>query len=111
VVARLLFHDLRRSGARNYRRAGVTEDVIMRIGGRKTPSMFRRYNVVDERDLAEAATRLSGFLADAASTPPTIVPLPRQRRSARVLRAEYGQNTDNRATSGVAPDGRSAVSC
>ena len=28
----LLFHDLRRSGARNYRPAGVTEDVIMRIG-------------------------------------------------------------------------------
>jgi hypothetical protein len=28
--------------------------------------MLRRYNVVDERDLAEAAERLSGFLTDAA---------------------------------------------
>jgi hypothetical protein len=62
-------------GARNYRRAQVAEDVIMRIGGWKTPSMFRRYNVVDERDLTEAAERLAGFLTEAASVPPTIVPL------------------------------------
>ena len=33
----------------------------MRIGGWKTASMFRRYNVVDERDLTEAAERLTGF--------------------------------------------------
>ena len=36
-VPGLLFRDLRRSGARNYRRAQVAEDVIMRIGGWKTP--------------------------------------------------------------------------
>ena len=54
----LLFHDLRRSGARNYRRAGVGEDVIQRIGGWKTASMFKRYNIVDERDLADAGERL-----------------------------------------------------
>jgi integrase len=71
----LLFHDLRRSAARNFRRAGVDEDVIMRIGGWKTRSMFERYNVVDERDLAEAARRLSGFLAAASTAAPTIVPL------------------------------------
>jgi hypothetical protein len=71
----LLFHDLRRSGARNYRRAGVTEDVIVRIGGWKTKCMSAPYNVVDERDLTEAAERLTGFLADASSAPPTIVPL------------------------------------
>jgi hypothetical protein len=63
----LFFHDLRRSGARNYRRAQVTEDVIMRIGGWKAASMLRRYNVVDERDLTEAAERLSNFLTNAAS--------------------------------------------
>jgi hypothetical protein len=107
-VPGLLFHDLRRSGARNYRRAQVTEDVIMRIGGWKTPSMFRRYNVVDERDLTEAAERLSAFLTGAASASPTIVPL----AAARAARAtgEHGQNTDNRGTSTVAPAGSTAVS-
>jgi integrase len=107
-VPGLLFHDLRRSGARNYRRAQVTEDVIMRIGGWKTPSMFRRYNVVDERDLTEAAERLSTFLTGAASAAPIIVPL----AAARAARAtgEHGQNTDNRGSSTVAPAGSTAVS-
>jgi integrase len=100
-VPGLLFHDLRRSGARNYRKAGVTEDVIQRIGGWKTKSMFARYNVVDERDLTEAADRLAGFLTDAASVPPTIVPLA-EARAAR-LSKEHGQNPDNSGDSGIAP--------
>jgi hypothetical protein len=57
----------------------------MRIGGWKTPSVFRRCNVVDERDLTEAAERLSGFLAHAASAPPTVVPL----EAARAARAGH----------------------
>jgi integrase len=117
-VPRLLFHDLRRSGARNYRRAQVAEEVIMRIGGWKTPSMFRRYNVVDERDLTEAAERLAGFLMEAASAPPTIVSL----KAARAVRTgcdrlqktssgrEHGQNTDNRGTATLAPAGSTAIS-
>jgi hypothetical protein len=46
-VAADVVHDLRRGGARNFRRVGVAKDVSQRIGGWKTPSMFRRYNVVD----------------------------------------------------------------
>ena len=57
-VPRLLFHDLRRTGARNLRREGVAEGVIMRIGGWKTRNVFDRYNIVDQADLAEAARRL-----------------------------------------------------
>src|SRR5262249_61229787 len=70
----LLFHDLRRSGARNYRKAGVDEDVIQRIGGWKTASMFKRYNVVDERDPADAGARPSVVLAQASGAAPTAVP-------------------------------------
>jgi hypothetical protein len=97
----LLFHDLRRSGARNYRRAGVAEDVIQRIGCRKTASMSKRDNIVDERDLAQARERLATFLSDAANAEPTIVPLA-DARTARHAK-EHGQNTDNPGSSGVAP--------
>ena len=51
----LHYHDLRRSAARNMIRAGVPERVVMDIVGWKTRAMLERYNLVDERDLAQAA--------------------------------------------------------
>ena len=74
----LLFHDLRRSGARNLRRAGVDQHVIQRIGGWKTASMFKRYDIVDERDLRDAGERLATYLATETTTAPTVVPLRRR---------------------------------
>ena len=62
----LLVHDLRRSAARNLRRAGVAESVAMKITGHRTASVFKRYDISDERDVREAMERL-----------------------------EHGQNTDN----------------
>lgn len=52
-------HDFRRTAARAYTRAGVTDQVVMRITGHKTTAMLQRYNITAERDLAEAATRVS----------------------------------------------------
>jgi integrase len=56
--AGLLFHDLRRTGARNLRRLGVSEKTIMEIGGWRTREVFERYNIIDVEDLEDAARRL-----------------------------------------------------
>ncbi len=54
-----LVHDLRRYAARNLIRSGVEQSVAMRLLGHATPSMFKRYNVTDDRDLRQAVKRLA----------------------------------------------------
>jgi integrase len=57
-VPGLLFHDLRRTAARNLRAAGVPEEIIMRIAGWKTSSIFKRYAIVDKADVRAALQQL-----------------------------------------------------
>ncbi len=52
-----LLHDLRRTFARDMRRAGVSEGEIMKLAGWRTRSMFDRYNIIDEQDLAQAVAK------------------------------------------------------
>src|SRR5579862_5190281 len=64
VDQELIFHDLRRSAARNMRRAGIPENTIMKIAGWKTPNMFRRYDIQDGRDIRQAAEIMEKRLAE-----------------------------------------------
>ncbi len=57
-VPGLLFHDLRRTAARDLRAAGVPEEIIMRIAGWKTSAVFRRYAIVSQADVREALQKV-----------------------------------------------------
>jgi integrase len=72
----LLVHDLRRSAARNLTRAGVPEQTAMRFLGHKSNSTFRRYRILDERDMINAAAQLDTFFAQSKAKP--------KKKSARV---------------------------
>jgi len=63
------FHDPRRCAARNRTRAGVPEAVAMEFTGHKTRSMYRRYGIVDDRDLQEATERLQAHLDEQVKEP------------------------------------------
>lgn len=59
-----LFHDLRRSAARNLVRAGVPRSIAMKITGHKTESVFERYNITDSKDIQSAGEAVTKYLKE-----------------------------------------------
>jgi integrase len=65
-----LFHDFRRTAARDMVRAGVSETVAMSITGHKTTSMFQRYNVTSQNDKRAALLATQAYREQQATDQP-----------------------------------------
>ena len=64
----LLFRDLRRTAVRNLERAGVPRSVATKITGHRSESVYRRYAIVNDADIQDAARKLAMSAAAATGT-------------------------------------------
>jgi len=62
-VQGMILYDLRRTAIRNMVRAGVDPDVVMKISGHKTRSVFSRYNIISDTDIREAVLKTHKYVA------------------------------------------------
>ncbi len=76
------FHGLCRSGIRNMVRAGIDPTVAQEISGRRTPSIFARYNITSPEDKRRALEQRQAWEAEQPATV-NVVPMPTVGHDAR----------------------------
>ena len=62
LPANFVFHGLRYCAVSNLTSAGVPQVVAQKISGHATASIFKRYNLVAEADLAEAGRKVTAYV-------------------------------------------------
>jgi integrase len=65
-----IVYDLRRSGVRHLIQSGVDPHTVMAFSGHRTPSMLRRYHIIDVDDLRRAAERAQDYAGSATTVTP-----------------------------------------
>jgi len=88
-VAGKLFHDLRRTAARNMIRGGVPQSIAMRVTGHRSDSMFRRYDIASLDDKAEALRKGHAYAKTRAAVGQNVAAFPIELSTLRT----YGQNS------------------
>src|SRR5262249_20538763 len=83
-----IFHDLRRTAARNMIRGGVPQSVAMRVTGHRSDSMFRRYDVASLDDKLEALRRAREYAATRAAVGSNVASFPSRSVNATDTRPE-----------------------
>lgn len=64
-----MLHDFRRTAVRNLERTGLPRAAAMALVGHKTESVYRRYDIVSERDLTDAVKGYASGLARLPQAP------------------------------------------
>jgi hypothetical protein len=97
VTGKLLLHDMRRTAAKRMAKSGMRKEVIKRICGWITDSMFQRYNIVENSDVASDAWKLKALDERERQGARELVKLEGMRKSGQV-REYAGKNRYNIGT-------------
>ncbi len=71
-----LFHDLRRTAARNMIRGGVPQSIAKRVTGHRSDSMFQRYDIASTADKLEALQKARVYASTRAAVGENVTHFP-----------------------------------